>query len=90
MVSFYYNLHRYNHYNLHYLHCNLQNLLCHNLFLSDVGNVAVALHGSGSSSLNNDPSCTFLMENVLLHFCTCYYTVMFIFNRFLYSKFINA
>ena len=70
-----------------HLYCNLQNRPCHNHFLSDVGNVAVSLHASGSRSLNNDPSCTFLMENVLIQFCSDYYTVMFVFNRFLYSKF---
>ena len=73
-----------------YSHHNFQSLPYHNLYHLDVGNVAVALHSSGSRSLNSDPSCTLLMENVLIQFNLDYYTVMFLFNRFLYSKFFFA
>ena len=82
MVSFYC-------YNYNHFHNNYQNRPCHNRFLSDVANVAVTLHASGSSTLNNDPDCTLLMESVLMHFCSDYYTFMFIFNRFLYSEFFR-
>ena len=71
-----------------YNHYILQSPLYRNLFLLDVGNVAVSLHLSGSSSLNSNPECALLMENVMVNICDDYYTVMFIFNRYLYSEFV--
>ena len=75
-------------YNCNYYHCNLQNRLCHNLVFLGIGNVAVSLHLSGSRSLNDDVACSRLMENVITQFSSDFYTCMFVFNRFLYRKFL--
>ena len=82
-LIYYFPIHNYSYNHLSHI---LQNHQYHNLFL-DVGNVAISLHISGHQSLNNDPACTLLMENVMVHFYADYYTLLFIFNRFLYSKF---
>ena len=75
-------------YSLHCYYYSLQSRLCHNHLFSDVGNVAVSLHSSGSRSLNSDPECSRLMENVLVNFNHDLHTTSFIFNRFLYGEFV--